>query len=162
MVQLFSCTGEHKSAVLPLGEVIASAELGTLLEMSVKLTFWEKHPLLCHMSQWELKALDFLQIFSFWLCKEKCPSAIPLETFPSFPCKIIFSVLHFNSLCFASNQLCSKAGIFIVLRQLVAQLVLCTGSHCSVRQRNLKESHQQSVTEGHSLEKHLPSFSSVI
>lgn len=39
MVLLFSCTSVHKSSVLPLGEVTASVELGTLWEMSVILTF---------------------------------------------------------------------------------------------------------------------------
>lgn len=150
-VQLFSCTSKHKSNVLPLGEIIASVELGTPWEMSVILTFSEKRQLPCHRScwaQWELEALYFLQIFSFWFWEEKCSSALTLEIFPSFPCKIIFSILHFNSLCVASDQVHSKVGIFVVLRQLVAQLGLWTGSHCSVPHRNLKESHEQSVTEG--------------
>lgn len=63
MVQLFSCTGVHKSTVLPLGEVTAFVELVTLWEMSVILTFWEKHHFLCHMSQWELETRFPTNIF---------------------------------------------------------------------------------------------------
>lgn len=63
MVQLFSCTGVHKSTVLPLGEATTSVELGTLWEMSVILTFWEKHHFPCHMSQWELETRFPTNIF---------------------------------------------------------------------------------------------------
>ena len=164
-VLVFSCTGEDNNTVLPLGEVIASVELGTSREMSAILTFWEKHQLPRHRScwaRWELQALDFLQQFSFWFWKKKCRSTATLEIFPSLTCETAVSILRFNSLCVASRQLHSKVGIFNVLRQLVAQLVLCTVSHCSVPHRNLKESHQQSVTEGHTMEKHLPSFSSLL
>lgn len=138
--------------------MIASVELGTLREMSVILTFSEKSQLPGHMSQQKLEALNFLQIFSFWFWVEKCPSAITLEMFLPFLCKIIFSVLHFNSLCVASDQLHSKAGIFISLRQLVAQLVLCTATE------EFERIHQQSVTEGHrhTPEKHLPILSSLL
>lgn len=66
-VQLFSCTGVHKSTVLPLGEVTTSVELGTLWEMSVILTFWEKHHFPCYMSQWELKTRFPINIF-FLIC----------------------------------------------------------------------------------------------
>lgn len=122
---LFSCSGKHKSAILPLGEMTASVELGTLWEMSVILTFSENSQLPCHMSQQKLEALNFLRIFSFWFWMEKCPSAITLEMFPCFLCKI--PVLHFNSLCVASDQLHSKVGIFISPRQLVSSLVYCHG-----------------------------------
>lgn len=63
MVQLFSCPGVHNRTVLPLGEVTASVELGTLWEMSLIVTFWEKHHFPCHMSQWELETRFPTNIF---------------------------------------------------------------------------------------------------
>lgn len=63
MVQLFSCPGVPKSTVMPLGEVTTSVEMGTLWEMSLILTFWEKHHFPCHMSQWELETRFPTNIF---------------------------------------------------------------------------------------------------
>lgn len=109
-----------------------------------------------------IRSLMFPTNILFLILERKISFSNNPWNIPSFPCKIIFPILHFHSFCVASDRFHSNVGIFIMPWQLVAQLDLCTGSHCYVPQRNLKETYQQSVTEWHTLGKHLPSLSSLL